>query len=726
MARPQHYFDWQQIVDEQAAAPVENPRHRLRWTLVLFGVALAAIFARAVQLELSDGENFRRLAARPLERTAPIAAQRGRILARDGTVLAADRRATALAIQFRYLQDPPDAAWLRRLARGRLPRAERRDPGKMAAMERTVRGEMAELHRRVAQLCQVPLDEWQARARRIQRRVDDLALLVNQRRLDRYQDRLDAEPPSSDVSFGTLLAGLFAAPERLPPPPVFVVEQLAFHRIVDDVPSEVAAEIAKHAERYPGVKIVEHVRRDYPLSTSAAHLLGYVSRRSGIDSKVVAPDEPASADDVVGMLGIECDAEGQLCGTAGLEIRTTDHRGKRLATARQREPVAGRDVVLSIDPQLQLSAEQGLDRSVRRREREAAESVVSTHGGAIVVMDVRSGEILAAASAPRFDPNLFAAGDPRVESILRDPRRPLFDRVAKMALPAGSVFKPLTALALVEHKVVDPREPFHCQGYLEDPDRLRCQIFRQHGVGHGDVTLADALAQSCNVYFFQHATELGALSLVEWAVRFGFGQKTGIDLAEEATGQLPAPDQLRQVSQTQALAVGQGAFTATPLQVVRLYAAIANGGHLVTPRIFHTATHSTTAPPSERDEVELSESTRIAGVSLRALEAVREGLCRVVEDPSGTAYDTVRLPHLAIAGKTGTAESGGPQQDHAWFAGYVPAESPRYAFVVVLEHAGSGATAAGSVARNLVQRMQQLGYFGGKETAEKPIPPGKG
>lgn len=105
---------------------------------------------------------------------------------------------------------------------------------------------------------------------------------------------------------------------------------------------------------------------------------------------------------------------------------------------------------------------------------------------------------------------------------------------------------------------------------------------------------------------------------------------------------------------------------------------------------------------------------------------MREGLCRVVEDPSGTAYDTVRLPHLAIAGKTGTAESGGPQQDHAWFAGYVPAESPRYAFVVVLEHAGSGATAAGSVARNLVQRMQQLGYFGGKETAEKPIPPGKG
>jgi penicillin-binding protein 2 len=725
MARPQHYFDWHRIVDEQAGEPVENTRHRLGWTMALFGIAMAAIFARAVQLEVSDGENFRRLAARPLARTATLTAQRGRILARDGTVLAADRRATALAVQFRYLENPPDAEWLRRLARGRLPRAERRNSERVAAMERSLRGELVELHRRVAQLCQVPLDEWQARTRRIQQRVDNLAALVNQRRLDRYQDRLAAEPPSSDVSFGTLLAGLFAPPERLPPPPVFVVEQTAFHRVVDDVPSEVVAEITNHADQYPGVKIIEHVRRDYPLGTAAAHLVGHVGRRSGVDSKIVADAERSGTDDVVGLVGIERQCEAELCGAPGMEIQITDHRGKRLATSRQRESIAGHDVVLSIDPQLQLSAEQWLDRSVRRREREAGENAGPTHGGAIVVMDVRSGEILAAASAPRFDPNLFAAGDPRVEARLHDPRQPLFDRVTKMALPPGSVFKPLTALALVEHKVVDPSEPFHCQGYLEDPDRLRCQIFRQHGVGHGDVTLADALAQSCNVYFFHYATELGAVPLLDWAVRFGFGQPSGIDLAEEAAGQLPTPSELRQTSQTRALAVGQGAFTATPLQVVRLYAAIANGGHLITPRILRE--HTQGAPNAgEPANVELSAEARIGGLSEPALDAVREGLRRVVEDPGGTAYDTVRLPHLAIAGKTGTAETGGQQQDHAWFAGYVPADAPRYAFVVVLEHAGSGATAAGSVARNLVQRMQQLGYFGGKETAEKPIPPGKG
>ena len=654
------------------------------------------------------------------------AAGRGAILARDGTPLAVDRQATALAIQFHYLANPPDPQWLRRMARARLSRAERRQPERQAAMEETIRGELAEWHHHLAKICQLSDAEWQARTARIQRRVTTLAAHVNARRLDRFQERTAAESPSGELSFVSIVAGLFAPPERLPPPPVVLAEQRAYHRIADNLSPDVVREIENDPRHQPGAKIVEYTRRDYPLTSLAAHLVGHVGPRSDVDATPMSSQADSKEDLPVGLMGIELRCESSLRGQSGLETQFTDHRGKLLAATRERASVPGRDVVLTIDAQLQLSAEQLLDRASRRADRLASDSSRDVHGGAIVVLDVRSGEMLAAASAPRFDPNWFASPERRIEALLHDSRQPLFDRVAKMAHPPGSVFKPLTAIALLENSVIDPRQPFRCQGFLEDPDRMRCQIFRQHGVGHGDVTLAGALAQSCNVYFFHHVTQLGAAPLVDWASRFGFGQPTGLDLPDEAAGHLPAPAELRQISQTQALAIGQGQLTATPLQIARLYAAIANGGYLVTPRLTRERTDATHPHDVDSAAFELSSSTRIAGLSRKALDAVRDGLRRVVDDPSGTAYATVRLPTIAIAGKTGTAETGGGQADHAWFAGYVPAEAPRYAFVVVLEHAGGGATAAGSVAKNLVQRMQQLGYLGPPSVAEQAIPPGKG
>jgi penicillin-binding protein 2 len=724
MLRPQYDFDWHHIVDEQSDEAPASTRGRLRLILGLFAVGLTMIFARAVQLEISDGELFRRLAARPLERTVTPSADRGSILARDGTPLAVDRKARALAVEFHYLASPPDPGWLRRLARDRLPRAERRQPERLAAMEETIRGELLEWHRHLAKICKLSDAEWQARAGRIQRRVTALAAHVNARRLDRFRERSAANAPSGELSLTTVVAGLFAPPERLPPPPVVIAEQTAYHRVADDLAPEVVREIEHDSKKHPGAKVVEYTRRDYPLTSLAAHLVGHVGPPGGVDSTAVPSESGHNRELPVGLMGIERSFESALRGENGLETQFTDHRGKWLATTRHRQSVPGRDVVLTIDAQLQLSAEQLLDRSLRRLDRQASESTDAAHGGAIVVLDIHTGEILTAASAPRFDPNWFVSSGPRIEALLHDPRQPLFDRAIKMALPPGSVFKPLTALALLENSVIDPQKPFHCQGYLDDADRFRCQIYRQLGVGHGDVTLADALAQSCNVYFFHHVAQLGSTPLLDWASRFGFGQPTALELPDAAAGHLPPSAQLRQTSQTQAMAIGQGTLTATPLEIARLYAAIANGGHLIAPRLTRDSTDPTTSRASA--DVELSESTRIAGLSRTALDAVREGLRRVVDDPSGTAFATVHLPTIAIAGKTGTAETGGGLADHSWFAGYVPADAPRLAFVVVLEHAGSGATAAGSVAKNLVQRMQQLGYFGPSPQSEHAIPPGKG
>ena len=161
-----------------------------------------------------------------------------------------------------------------------------------------------------------------------------------------------------------------------------------------------------------------------------------------------------------------------------------------------------------------------------------------------------------------------------------------------MALPPGSAFKVVTAVALLESASVDPEKAFFCQGYLHQPDRQRCEIYVRQGVGHGDVTLADALGVSCNVYFFHFAGLMGPRPLVAWAERFGFGRPTGVDLPGEAVGTLPSPENIRQLeghawrtADTQSMAIGQGSLTATPLQMVRMMAAVANGGRLVTPHV---------------------------------------------------------------------------------------------------------------------------------------------
>jgi penicillin-binding protein 2 len=349
-------------------------------------------------------------------------------------------------------------------------------------------------------------------------------------------------------------------------------------------------------------------------------------------------------------------------------------------------------------------------------------------------MNVRDGAIRAAASAPTFDPNVFACGTSKaVAALLADKSHPLFDRVCQMAISPGSTFKVATAVALMESGISSGQEAYLCQGYLHRPDSQRCALYVRQGIGHGEVTLSDALAVSCNVYFFHFADRMGPRPLVDWSGRLGFGRPTGVDLPAEAAGTLPSPENIQQLelhawrtSDTQATAIGQGSLTATPLQVLRMMAAVANGGRLVAPRIrghgaeirgqgivvsgewlvaSKSAIHH---PPSA---ISSNPQSLIPNSSPHTLQVIRDGLRRVVADPKGTAHATVYLDSTAIAGKTGTAETGDGRPSHAWFAGYAPADDPKWAFVVVLEHAGDAATAAGPLAKRLVLRMEQLGML---------------
>ena len=719
-------FDWRRLAADDALSPGGDSRGRLRWVLAAIVACAAIVMTRVVTLEIFYGEGYRTAAAKPLRRVETIPAARGRILARDGTVLAFDRQLSALAVQYRYLEQPPDARWLERAARRRLPRAGRRSRERVAAERERLLADREAMLDRLAALCGRSPQAFRNRAAEIQTQVERTAASVNERRRRMHDARqataahADGEPAADEgrlVRAGRWLFSLLAAPQdEAPYAPIEVAEQHDYHVVFEDLPLEAVAEIAAHPERFPGVRVVERRRRVYPSGTLAAHVLGHLG--------------PGESGDGSGRQGVEQRFETLLAGRDGRLVELSNRGGQILSATREQEPRAGRDLVLSIDPALQRAAETLLDQTLARTAGDAAS------GGAIVALDIATGDVLASASAPRFDPNAFAGRDSAaVRQLLEHPGHPLFDRAIRMAIPPGSTFKALTAIALLESEAAAADETFYCQGYLHQPTRQRCLIYRRHGRGHEQLTLGDALAQSCNVYFFHFAERMGPAPLVAWAEKFGIGQASGIDLPGESPGQLPTPAANREQGRpwregdTLSLAIGQGALTATPLQIARLFAAIAGGGQLVTPRVaLRVGMNADQAAPDPESDAEAPRFERVSppaieGLHPETLAAVRRGLERVVADPSGTAHGAVYNESVAIAGKTGTAETGGGQADHAWFAGYAPAETPRVAFVIALEHSGAGSDAAGPIARRLVQKLDSLGYFRRVRFARRPLPP---
>lgn len=730
MARPDRWFDWHGAFARDRHAPLAaDPQRRIMALAVGVAICFTVVFARCVMLEVSEGDAFRAVAAKVWSETTHQPAPRGRILARDGTPLAEDTTRLAVTVPYRYLQQRSDPRWLRRLAR-----KERRSLGTpvkepFSATVDRLRVQHADMHRQLADLAGITHEEWNARCRRIEHRVERMAEHVNRRRRESHAQQQAAAVTAVEVgdNWGGLVVSsvrdLFAPPSDLPPPRITIREEVERHVMAVGISREAAATIERHPERYPGVRVERENVRSYPCGGTAAHLVGYLGppEAGKLDAMPDAGEATADSDiDLtarVGRVGVERAWEQQLRGVTGVEIHDRDAGGQLLATHAARSVEPGRDVRLTIDLALQSAAEQLLDQIQRQRAtplvHSRAKQVVPNHGGgSIIAMDIQSGELLACASAPRFDPNLFVAGktisrsqSAELERLFSDPHRALFHRATQMALPPGSVFKPLVAVALMESdRGVDPDAPLVCRGYLRQPHAQRCYIFRHYGVGHGPITMREALARSCNVYFYQQAGSLGAGPIVNWASRFGFGQATGLDLPGETRGNLSSPRSLQeqrgetwQLADTEALSIGQGTLTVTPLQIVRMMAAIGSGGRLVAPRLIADgSTHAAAQQIALRQET---------------LAAVRSGMRQAVEDPDGTAHRAFADLPIAVAGKTGTAEAGGDQQDHAWFAGYAPAENPQVAFVVVLEHGGGGGTVAAPVARRLVGQLQRLGYL---------------
>ena len=450
--------------------------------------------------------------------------------------------------------------------------------------------------------------------------------------------------------------------------------------------------------------------RGYRYGSSAAHLLGWLGE--------VGPDQLREKEfqsyrlgDIIGRGGIERMLDADLRGEPGGRNLLVDAHGRELQLLSLVDPEPGRNVVLTLDHALQQAAEAALDREQKT--------------GAVVALNPQTGEVLALASRPAFDPNGFATGiNPEVwRGLTSDPLKPLMNRALQGQYPPGSTYKVITAIAGLEEKLIDEHTQVYCGGTF----RLGRRTYRcWKKEGHGVVDLHTAIVQSCDVYFYTLGVELGVNRLAYYARALGLGARTGIDLSGEMEGLVPTKEwrQLRDGTpwvegDTVSVSIGQGANLWTPLQLAVAYAAIANGGTRYKPHLLRRI--------EEPDgTVVRSFEPKIVGevpVSVETLALVRSGLAGVVSEAHGTGAIMRNLPgHVLAAGKTGTAQvvrmAAGERvdtedlareyRDHAWFVTYAPTENPRIIVAVLIEHGGHGGSAAAPVAREVVKRFLEL------------------
>jgi penicillin-binding protein 2 len=473
----------------------------------------------------------------------------------------------------------------------------------------------------------------------------------------------------------------------------------------DNLTWDQVAEISLHTLELPGADVDMGEVRSYPYGDATSHLLGYVG--------TVAEGEAKEEDDAdilaipgfrIGKSGVEKQEDEFLRGDAGNVQMEVNAHGRVVRELARNNPKAGDDIVLTIDI--------GLQQFVYRRLSEQP-------GAAAVVMDTENGAIYALASQPGFDPNLFTYGISQDDwdKLNNDEHAPLLDKAISGVYAPGSSFKPVVSMAGFEAGVLDPDATVYCPGYMDLGDyRFHCW---KHG-GHGHVNFVQAMAGSCDTYFYDLGKRVGIDRLQAMALRFGFGQKLGIDLPHERSGLIPSrawkmatQGQPWQQGETLVAAIGQGYMLASPLQLATMAARIANGGKLIQPHLI------------KRPDIEHAR-VKSMGFDRNHVDTVQRAMSAVVNEQIGTAYAArIMDPDMAMAGKTGTAQvrhiSEGEraegvtlnenlpwkQRDHALFAGFAPVGAPRYAVSVIVEHGGSGAHLAAPVARDILIECQK-------------------
>jgi penicillin-binding protein 2 len=473
--------------------------------------------------------------------------------------------------------------------------------------------------------------------------------------------------------------------------------------------------VESHLVEYPELDLIQVQERKYPYHAAAAQMLGYVGEVSE-----EAMDEPGShyrPGDVVGKFGIEREYDSVLAGRDGMRRVMVNSRGQEVGSLTTINALAGNDLRLTIDLDIQM----------------AAETALGDRAGAVVALDPATGEVLAMVSHPAFDPNDFAH---RIDSqtwkqLTSDPMKPMMNKAIQTHLAPGSVFKIITATAALETGAIKPDFTVHCAGEVDIYGHMYHDWVWEKHRGHGVVNLTRAIAESCDVYFYTLGKMLGIDKIAYFAQHLGLGEETGVDLPGESAGLVPSPAWVQRIfkrkwwaGETIPVAIGQGALAVTPLQLAYAVGGILMDGHFYRPHLaFRDQLLALGVDPPANNE-------RIFPLKPQSVAAVTDGMWNVVNGPGGTGADA-RCPGINIAGKTGTAQvvsaelqnankGNSAYRNNAWFVGFSPVDKPEIV-VAALVLQGEHSTVAVPVVRDVIKA-----YFDKKWGHAPPLqPPGQ-
>ena len=502
--------------------------------------------------------------------------------------------------------------------------------------------------------------------------------------------------------------------------------------IATNVNEEVVAQISERNSDFPGVSISTNAARTYLAGNLAAHVIGYTGKIK--EDEYNANKDIYNIDDIIGKTGIEYVFEKYLKGTDGEKQVEMSVDGTITGETVAKNAIAGSDVVLTIDSNLQKVTQDSLENCINKIRSGGFAQTYDAQGGAAVVMNVNTGEVLATASYPTFEPQWFVGGISQENwAYLRDDsRHPQINKTIQSTYEPGSTFKMVTAIAGLETGAITTKERINDTGvYRKYNMEWKCWYYTSYHRGHGYQNVTQALQHSCNYFFYETGDRMGIDNLSKYALHFGLGKKTGIELPNEKEGAVASKETYAKLRNGGRIgpgdvlnaSIGQGDNNFTPMQIAKYISSIANGGNVVKPTIVKSILNSDGSEVS-RDEItqytneKLGYSDTDDGITINqeSVNVAKEGMRMAASEAGGTAYNIFKGFNQEVAGKTGSAEAGkdknGNDLVNAWFVCFAPYEKPEVAVVVMIENGGHGNYAA-EVARDVLTQ-----YFGMNESTE--------
>ena len=625
---------------------------------IFFGtiaILFFVVFCKLFYVQIIEGGKYSGMSNSKRIRTVSIDTLRGTIYDRNGSILAVDKHSFELTVMYKQLYDAYSC--LQQNILPKLSEVKGLNITHNLCKECHLNNEL--WVEKVAEFLEIPYNNIYDKTTKIVEKVERIKHSVERKNKRRMRIREETIP----------------------------------HSVISNVPWEKVAKFEVEMLNLPGIQIETNPVRWYPKDDLSSHVIGYVGKlnkkellnydfkkrwfdgMAGSDESEYFTQKAISMDSLIGKSGIEKIHNSRLMGIPGErfeEVTLDTMRVNKLILERPSLP--GNNIFLTIDSRIQRIAEKALG---KRR-------------GSVVIMNPWNGEILAIATFPRYNLNTF---NKDYTALSKNPFKPFLNRPIQSALPPGSVFKIVAAIAALEENKIDENTQFACYGSLKlGNSRFRCLS----KYGHGLLNIEEALQYSCNVFFYKTAKTLGGTLLKEWANNFGLGKRTDIDLAYEKKGNIPMA---KSMSQTLNLSIGQGAMLVTPIQITKLIATIANGGWYTKPHILQKIT-------DYKGDILVNNKHKLTeklNISEKNMYIIKRSLRKVVTD--GTARN-VGLKGLGVAGKTGTTQTARENENHAWFVGYAPFEKPKYCFTVVVERTkGHGAGVAGPVIKNILTQL---------------------